>query len=122
MIIPTFVWWDLPSHRIEPSDLSSELLPLKGLNHVVDVLPDEADDGLHRVVVGLEVEVKRTTDEVFRAVGEVELHRGGHTLAIHFDEETVNLVLIVDNQAVAHAVGLLQVLDDHGVHVFEVFA
>ena len=107
VIIPTFVWWDLPSHSIEPSDLSSELLPFKGPNHVVDVLPDEADDGLHRVVVGLEVEVKGTTDEVFRAVGEVELHRCGHTLTIHLDEETVNLVLIIDNQAVAHAVGLL---------------
>ena len=75
---------------------------------MVDILSDEVDDGLHRVVVGLEVEVEGAAHEVAGAVGEVELHRGGHAFAVHLDEEAVNVVLFVDNQAVAHAVGLLQ--------------
>ena len=89
---------------------------------MVDVSADEVDDGLHRVVVGLEVEVKGAADDVFRAVGEVELHRGGHALAVHLDEHAVNLMFLVDNQAVAHAVGLLQVLDDHGVNILQILA
>ena len=103
-------------------DKKTFLFPLKSTNHVIDVLPDKADDGLHRVVVGLEVKIEGAADEIFRAVGEVELHRCGHALAVHLDEEAVNLVLFVDNQAVAHAIGFLQVLDYHGVHVFKVFA
>ena len=99
-----------------------KLFPLERVNQVVDVFADKADDGLHRVVVGLEVEIEGAADEVFRAIGEVELHRCGHALAVHLDEEAVNLVFFVDNQAVAHAVGFLQVLDYHGVHVFKVFA
>ena len=100
----------------------SDLLPLKRINHVVDVFADEVDDGLHRVVVGLEVEIEGAAHEVAGAVGEVELHRGGHTFAIHLDEEAVDMVLIVDDQAVAHAVGFLQVLGDHGVDILQILA
>ena len=98
------------------------LLPFKGLNQMVDVGADEVDDGLHRVVVGLEVEVEGTAHEVLGAIGEVELHRGGHAFAVHLDEEAVNVMFFVDNQAVAYAIGFLQVLGDHGVHVFQIFA
>ena len=89
---------------------------------MVNVLADEVDDGLHRVVVGLEVEVQSATDKVLSAVGEVKLHRGGHALAVHLDEKTVDAMFVVDNQTVAHTVGLLQVLGDHGVNVFQIFS
>ena len=89
---------------------------------MVDVLANEVNDGLHRVVVGLEVEVESPSYEVLRAVSKVELHRGGHTLAVHFDEQAVNLVFFVGNQAVAHAVGLLQVLGYHSVDVLQILA
>ena len=37
---------------------------------MVDVSSDEVNHGLHRVIVGLEVEVKGAADKVLRAVGE----------------------------------------------------
>ena len=67
-------------------EVPKALFPLERINHVVNVFPDEVDDGLHRVIVGQEVEVKGTADEVAGAVGEVELHRSGHAFAVHLDE------------------------------------
>ena len=107
---------------VERKGKNLKLFPLERVDHVVDVLADEVDDGLHRVVVGLEIEVEGTAHEVAGAVGEVELHRGGHTLAVHLDEESVDLMFVVDYQAVAHAVGFLQVLGHHGVDVFQILA
>jgi len=89
---------------------------------MVNVFPDEVNHGLHRVVVGLEIEIERTTHEVSGAVGEVELHRSGYTFAVHFDKEAVNIMFFVENQAVAHAIGLLQMLGDHRVDIFKIFA
>ena len=89
---------------------------------MVNVLADEVDDRLHRVVVGLEVEVEGPAYEVRRAVSKIKLHRGGHAFAVHLDEEAINVVFFVANQAVAHAIGLLEVLGHHGVDVFQIFA
>ena len=60
--------------------------PLESVDNVVDVFADKIDDGLHRVVVGLEVEIERAAHEVAGAVGEVELQGGGHAFAVHLDE------------------------------------
>lgn len=98
------------------------LFPLESINYVVDVFSDEVDDGLERVVVGLEVEVERPAHEVVGAVGEVELQWCGHGFAVHLDEHAINVMFFVDNQAVADAVGFLKVFGQHGVHVFKVFA
>ena len=94
------------------------LFPLEIINHVVDVFSDEVDDGLERVVVGLEVEVERPAHEIVGAVGEVELQWCGHCFAVHLDEHAINVMFFVDNQAVADAVGFLKVFGQHGVHVF----
>ena len=94
------------------------LFPLKSINHLVNVFADVINDGLHGIVVGQEIEIQGTSDEIARAVGQVELHWCGHALAVHLDEHTVNVMFIVDNQAVAYAVGFLDVFGQHGVDVF----
>ena len=89
---------------------------------MVHVFSDAADDGLHGVVVGQEVEIQCAAHEIMRAVGEVKLKRCRHPLAVHLDKHAVALVLVVDDEAVAHAVCLLQVLGDHGVHVVKILS
>ena len=86
------------------------LFPLKGINHLVNVLADVINDGLHGIVVGQEVEIQGASDEIACAVGQVELHWRGHTFAVHLDEHAVNVMFFIDNQAVAYAVGFLDVL------------
>ena len=98
------------------------LFPFKGINHLVNIFADVINDGLHGIVVGQEVEIQGASDEIARAVGQVELHRCGNAFAVHLDEHAVDMMFIVDNQAVAYAVGFLDVLGQHGMDVFQVFA
>ena len=96
--------------------------PLESADHPVDVLTQIADNRLHGVVVGDKIEIEGPANEVGGAVGEVKLKGSGYAFAIHLDQHAIDLAVGVDDETVVHAVGLLQMLGDHGVDVLKILA
>ena len=84
------------------------------------VVGDEIDDRLQRVVVRNDVEIERAAQKMLCAVGKVELQRRCHTFPVEEINESVNISLLINYNAVADAGCLAYVLGYHNISVFKI--
>ena len=83
------------------------LFPFQGFYEMSDIVGNEIYHWLQRVVVGIDVKIERAAQEMLCAVGEIELHRRRNPLTIKKIHQTIDVMLFVDDEAVADTRSLL---------------
>ena len=105
----------------EKNDLNAiSSLPLQGVYQVPHIVGDEIYYRLKRVVIGINIEIKRASHEMIGAVGKVELQRRCHTLAVEEINQAVHPSVAVYHNAVTYAGGLGDVFGYHSVGILQI--
>ena len=97
-------------------------LPLQGVYQVPHIVGDEICYRLKRVVIGINIEIKRASHEMIGAVGKVELQRRCHALAVKEINQAVHPPVAVYHNAVTYAGGLGDVLGYHSVGLYSLIS